>query len=77
MLTTEEAAKVLTERGVLVRGRGKEAHPPTARTVEHWCRSGVLASQHLGVGKRGMWLVSKDVLETFTPPIMGRSKTNA
>jgi hypothetical protein len=75
MVTTEEAAAYLAERGVLIKGKGTELHPPSARSVEAWCRAGVLECEHVGVGKRGMWLVSKDVLETFVPPTMGRRPT--
>lgn len=72
MLTTEEAAKILTARGVLVKGKGTEPHPPTARTVENWCRTGKIICSHIGVGRRGTWLVEEEALEVFTPPMMGR-----
>jgi len=74
MLTTAEAAALLTERGVTVIGKGTEAHAPTARTVEAWCRSGALVCEHVGVGRRGMWLVSEAALEGFEPPTMGPKK---
>jgi hypothetical protein len=74
MLTTAEAAALLTERGVMVIGKGTEAHAPTARTVEAWCRSGALVCEHVGVGRRGMWLVSETALEDWTPPMMGRKR---
>ena len=73
-LTTTEAAAQLAERGVLVKGRGTDPHPPTARTVEAWCRSGALVCQHIGSGKRGFWLIDSTALETFIVPTMGRKK---
>ena len=68
MLTTAEAAALLAERGVTVKGRGQEPHPPTARTVEHWCRTGALAGTNYG-GR--VWLIEAQALDDFTPPIMG------
>lgn len=76
MLTTAEAAALLTERGVLVYGRGQAPHPPTARTVTQWCRSEALKGVHVGVGRRGFWMVSREALDAFTPPAMG-PKPNA
>lgn len=74
MLTTAEAAAYLAERGVLVKGKNGE-HPPTARTVEQWCRrEGVLPCEHVGEGRRGFWLISEEALFSFTPPPMGRRK---
>ncbi len=72
MLTTTEAAALLTERGVLVTGRGTPPHPPTARTIEQWCRSGALTSTLVGVGRRGVRQISREALNAFQPPTMGR-----
>jgi hypothetical protein len=71
MLTTEEAAALLAERGVMVRQRSHE-HPPTARNIEHWCKAGVLTCERKGGPRRGVWLVAEEALEDFEPPTMGR-----
>lgn len=73
MLTTEEAAALLAERGIAVRQRGEEL-PPTARTVEAWCRSGALKARRIGGPRRGFWLIDRVDLDTFIPPKMGRGK---
>lgn len=70
VLTTAEAAALLRERGVRVRGK-----EPTARTVEAWCRSGALKARRLGGPRRGIWLIEKESLDGFTPPKLGRGKT--
>lgn len=76
MMTTAEAAALLTERGVLVYGRGQAPHPPTARTVTQWCRSEALTSTLVGTGTRALRLISREALDAFTPPAMG-PKPNA
>lgn len=73
MLTTAQAAALLAERGVRVKGKNGE-HAPTARTVEQWCRRELLPCDHIGEGRRGFWLVSEEALDNFTPPPMGRRK---
>jgi len=74
MLTTDEAAALLAERGVTVKQRG-QAHPPTARNVEKWCKDGALACERKGGPRRGVWLVSEEALTGFVPPTMGRKAT--
>lgn len=69
MLTTAEAAALLVERGITVRGK-----PPMARTVEAWCRSGVLKARRVGGPRRGVWLIEKENLIDFAPPKLGHPK---
>ena len=70
MLTTEQAAALLSERGITIRQRGKE-HPPTARNVEYWCRTGLIVSERIGGPRRGFWIIDADSLDSFVPPKMG------
>jgi hypothetical protein len=67
MLTTAEAAALLIERGVTVR-----SNPPTARTVEVWCRTGALPARRIGGPRRGIYLIDPAALDAFQPPTMGR-----
>ena len=67
MLTTAEAAALLSERGVRVRGK-----PPNARTVEAWCKKGQLPAQRIGGPHRGIYLIDIADLEYFEPPRLGR-----
>lgn len=70
MLTTAEAAALLSERGVRVRG-----NLPSARTVEFWCRSGTLRAKRIGGPRRSIYLIEKSDLDTFEPPKQGRKRT--
>lgn len=71
-VTVDEAARILAERGVKVRD-GKVLKPPSAFTIASWCRRGVLKqTQRQGGVRRGLWLIDRAELETFTPPKMGR-----
>lgn len=76
MLTTEQAAALLNERGVTVKGRGQRPHAPSARTVEQWCRSGALKAERIGGPRRGAWLIDEAALAAFEPPAMGRKPLN-
>lgn len=72
MLTTAEAAALLSERGVKVRGK-----EPSARTVEVWCRNKVLKAERVGGPRRSLYLINEDDLAVFHPPKQGRrSKSN-
>jgi hypothetical protein len=68
-LTTAEAAAFLAERGVRVRG-----NPPSARTVEAWCKKGQLPAQRIGGPRRGIYLIKQADLKKFEPPKLGRKK---
>lgn len=67
MLTTAEAAAFLAERGVRVRG-----NKPGARTVEAWCKRGLLTADRIGGPRRGIYLIEQAELEKFEPPTLGR-----
>lgn len=67
MLTTAEAAALLAERGVRVRGK-----PPGARTVESWCKRGLIKAKRVGGPRRGIYLIEEENLKDFKPPLLGR-----
>lgn len=69
MLTTAEAAALLSERGIRVRG-----NKPGARTVESWCKRGLIKADRIGGPRRGIYLIEEKALEGFEPPILGRRK---
>lgn len=65
MLTTTEAAALLTERGITVK----------ADTIKHWCQQGKFPNaRRIGGPRRGSWLIPQSDLDAFTPPTMGRPK---
>jgi hypothetical protein len=70
MLTTAEAAAFLTERGVRVRG-----NKPGARTVEAWCKRGLIKADRIGGPRRGIYLINEADLTYFKPPSLGRKKS--
>lgn len=66
MLTTTEAAALLTERG----HGGYKNRPLTADAVKRMCYRGVFPGARLeqrGPG-RGYWLIPQTAIDTFCPP---------
>ena len=64
MLTTAEAAALLSERGA----------PAKPDTVKHWCQQGRFPNAKPPASQRGVWLIPAADLDGFTPPTMGRPK---
>lgn len=62
-LTTTQAATLLAERGIRT-----PFGNPTAQTVAHWCKSGVLPAERAN----GYWSIEQAALEAFQPPHVGR-----
>lgn len=62
MMTTTEAAALLSERGYTVRrGRVGGEGPPSADTLKHWCQQGKFPGavfERRGPG-RGYWLIPR------------------
>ncbi len=69
MMTTAEAAALLAERGIRVRG-----NKPGARTVESWCKRGLIKADRIGGPRRGIYLIKESDLLGFEPPSLGRRK---
>lgn len=66
MLTTIEAAALLTERGYTDRAGG----PVKPDTVKHWCQRGLIpgaVNERRGPG-RGFWLIPREAIDGFRPP---------
>lgn len=66
MLTTIEAAALLTERGLTDRQGG----PVKPDTVKHWCAQGRFpgaVNERRGPG-RGFWLIPCEALDAFVLP---------
>jgi hypothetical protein len=70
LLTTAEAAAILTERGYTDRSGG--AVKP--RTVLKWCEQGRLPSRIIGTGNRITRLIERAAIDAFTPPQQGRPR---
>ena len=73
MLTTTEAAALLTQRGLTDRAGG----PVRPDTVKHWAQRKLLPGARIeqrGPG-RGYWLIPMDALETFQQPDWKRKDT--
>jgi hypothetical protein len=72
LLTTDQAAALLAERGITVISRsGRKA--PDQDTVTAWCRAQRFAGAiRIGGRRRGVWLIPRAAVETFEPPPMGR-----
>lgn len=65
-LTTEEAAKQLSER---------EGKSVLRDTVKHWCQQGRFPNaRRVGTGRRGYWLIPQSDLDSFELPPIGRPK---
>lgn len=77
LLTTTEAAALLSDRGITVRSkRDGTDRPPSANTVKHWCQQGRFATaQRIGGTQRGYWLIDKAELLAFTPPAIGPAES--
>ncbi len=68
MLTTTEAAALLTERGHTDRKGG----PVKVDTVKHMCASGKFPNAYVerrGPG-RGFWLIPQSDVDAFAPPVL-------
>lgn len=68
-LTTAEAAALLADRGILVRD-----NPPRTRTIEAWCKRGVIRATRIGGPRRAIYLIDVTDLDGFEPPVMGRRR---
>jgi len=77
LLTTDQAAALLAERGITVISRnGRKA--PDQDTVTAWCRAQRFPGAiRIGGRRRGVWLIPRAVVETFEPPAMGRPPDSA
>lgn len=61
LLTPDEVAALLTERGMT----GRDGGPVRADTVRYWLQRGLFPhAKHLP-GRRGLWLVPLDDVEAF------------
>jgi len=68
MLTTTEAAALLSERGIVVK----------TDTIKHWCQQGRFPNaRRIGSERRGSWLIPQGDLDAFMPPTMGRPKATS
>lgn len=70
LLTTAQAAALLTERGCTDRSGG----PVKPDTVIRWCQRGALPAQRIGGPHRGSWLIDPADLDDWQPPAMGRPR---
>lgn len=68
MLTTAEAAALLSERGMT----DKDGGPVRVETVQQWCKRGKFAGA-VSVGGR-IWQIPREAVETFGPPTQGRPR---
>lgn len=65
MLSTTEAAALLSERGITVK----------VDTVKHWCRQGKFPGA-VSINGR-VWQIPREAIDAFVPPTRGRPKHSA
>lgn len=68
MLTTTEAAAILSERGMADRDGG----PVKPSTVHQWCKRGKFPNAY-SIGGR-VWQIPQADIDAFVLPTMGRPK---
>lgn len=71
MLTTAEAAALLSERGIT----GKDGGRVRSATVQQWCKRGRFPGAR-SIGGR-VWLIPQGDLDAFVPHRPGRPAANA
>ena len=68
MLTTHEAAALLTERGIRARRGGPVLHT----TVKQWADQGHFPGAIAPANRRGEWRIPRTAVDAFVLPALGR-----